>query len=87
MGKAALVERLKLAAAFYNNVGAGLLVAGMFVPLLNLMQAETTWQSLTRDLKEPPFRVFVALGIMCVASTLAWCLRDKADEIAKAIPD
>jgi hypothetical protein len=38
MGKAAENERIKLRAAFYNNVSVGLVVTGFFVPLLTVYQ-------------------------------------------------
>jgi hypothetical protein len=47
MGKVADNERIKLKATFYNNLSAGLFVAGFFVPYYGLLQQP---ESMTRFL-------------------------------------
>lgn len=42
MGKAAENEKIKLRAAFYNNMAVGAVVAGALLPLVNFYQKDQT---------------------------------------------
>ena len=70
MGKAAENEKLKLKAAFYNNVAVGAVIGGVFLPLDNFYRQhetiadflnQTPWSEIYRYLL-PIMLAFCAVG-------------------------
>jgi hypothetical protein len=92
VGKAAENERLKLRAVFWNNLSAGIALAGILVPLISYLGgALTSFDKASRGqipwTREVVESAFFAAGAILAALCLAAILRNHADSIAAKIED
>lgn len=84
MGKASHNERLKLEAAFYNNIGVGLAVGGVLLPTFGLYQNFPLADLFSAHTPEKYWPIFIGTVI---AFLLAWLFRRLADDMLKKIKD
>jgi hypothetical protein len=91
MGKAAKNERLKLKAAFYNNLAAGSAVGGVFIPLIGLYQNTPVSAVFSPLITFPPAwpqtKDYQFLMAAAVAFLMAFIFRHLADRIAARVED
>jgi hypothetical protein len=84
MGKAADNERLKLDAAFYNNLAVGLFVGGAFLPAFGIYQNIPFADLLSGH---PPSKYWgIVIGTI-FSFLLAWLFRTVALDKLKKIKD
>jgi len=92
MGRAADNERIKLEAAFYNNIGIGLFVAGAVVPYFAIWRPISDFfYALATGIRPlpPPTEessiLFPTIGIALTAFVLALAFRFVADRKIKRL--
>jgi hypothetical protein len=83
MGKAARNERLKLEATFYNNIAVGLGLAGVFLPVLSILNnPPTTFSSfITTIVSEKG--IFSIVAVLAAFFSAYSFYRDARKEIDK----
>ena len=86
MSKAANNEKIKLKAAFYNNVGVGAALGGAYIPLVNLYQGSASpLKELTSGTFNPD--AFMALLGMLLFLGTGYLLRQYALNLLDDIKD
>ena len=95
MGKAAFNERLKLAATYWNNISAGLMLTGLIIPYLalnywivDLVAWVPAWLEGQAKLSDPAIVAAISTLVATVAAYIASSLcRSFADKLLIKIQD
>jgi hypothetical protein len=79
-------ERIKLTAAYFNNIAVGAYVGGALVPILTFMNQYFSVRLITPQPDNPKLMV-LATGFALVAAFAGLMFRRKADAIIQRLED
>lgn len=84
MGKAADNERIKLKAAFYNNLAVGTVIAGLTVPYINVMMSAPAGGVYP---PRTPIQLFYIAAVVFLTLVTAALLRVQANVTLSKVQD